>query len=105
MMVMKRQALLAGVLACLLVSTALQAAQTLTSTDEFQATSGEFGPRDQMPGAALYGKHCVRCYNGSEPKAPQTMWLEKNEPGSNPEGVESGRDAIAAYSLVTGGTN
>ncbi len=76
----KNSALLVGTLACFLMSTALQAAQTLSSVDEFQATSGEFGPRDQMPGAALYGKHCVSCHNGSVPKAPQTMWLEMMSP-------------------------
>lgn len=69
-----------GALAGFLMSASLQAAQMLSSTDEFQATSGEFGPRDQMPGAALYGKHCVSCHNGTVPKAPQTMWLEMMSP-------------------------
>lgn len=80
MIYMKRQALLVGSLACFFAGAAVQAAQTLSSVDEFQATSGEFGPRDQMPGAALYGRHCVSCHNGSVPKAPQTMWLEMMSP-------------------------
>lgn len=54
----------------------------LSSVDEFQATSGEFGPRDQMPGAGLYAKHCAYCHNGSVAKAPQTMWLEMMSPQS-----------------------
>jgi hypothetical protein len=72
--------LLVGSLACFLMSSALPAPQTLSSVDEFQATSGEFGPCDQMPGAALYGPHCVSCQDGTVPKAPQTMWLEMMSP-------------------------
>ncbi len=52
----------------------------LSSVDEFQATSGEFGLRHSMPGAELYAKHCAQCHNGTVPKAPQTMWLEMMSP-------------------------
>ncbi len=76
----KNIVLLVGMLAFSSMSAFVAAAQTLSSVDEFQATSGEFGPRDQMPGAALYSRHCVSCHNGSVPKAPQTMWLEMMSP-------------------------
>ena len=53
---------------------------TLLSTDEFQATTGEFGPRDEMPGAQLYAQHCAHCHTGQVPKAPHLIWLELMSP-------------------------
>ena len=52
----------------------------LSSVDEFQANTGDFGPRETMPGAALYADHCAHCHSGRVPKAPQTMWLEMMSP-------------------------
>lgn len=55
---------------------------TLTSTDEFQATDHNFGPREQMPGAALYQAHCQQCHDGTVPKAPHFSWLEMMTPAT-----------------------
>ena len=52
----------------------------LSSTDELQATSGEFGPREEMPGAALYAENCAHCHGGQVPKAPHLSWLEMMTP-------------------------
>lgn len=52
------------------------AGEQLTSTDEFRASAGDFGPRDQMPGADLYARHCANCHDGTVPKAPHLIWLE-----------------------------
>ena len=49
-------------------------------TDDFRATAGEFGPRDDMPGAALYTTHCNHCHDGTVPKAPHIVWLELMTP-------------------------
>ena len=49
-------------------------------TDDFRATAGEFGPRDDMPGAALYTTHCSHCHDGTVPKAPHIVWLELMTP-------------------------
>lgn len=56
--------------------------ETLSSTDQFQATADDLGPRDKMPGAALYVQHCGQCHNGSVPKAPHFSWLEMMTPGA-----------------------
>ncbi len=56
------------------------APETLTSTDQFQATGGDFGPREEMPGAALYATHCAQCHDGTVPKAPHFTWLEMMTP-------------------------
>ena len=53
---------------------------TLQSTDDFLATSNDFGPREEMPGAPLYAQHCAHCHNGSVPKAPHFTWLELMTP-------------------------
>ncbi len=52
----------------------------LESTDQFQATTADFGPREEMPGAALYARHCDSCHNGTVPKAPHFSWLEMMTP-------------------------
>ncbi len=52
------------------------------STSEMQATTGDFGPREEMPGAALYALNCASCHNGSVYKAPHFHWLEMMSPGS-----------------------
>ena len=49
-------------------------------TDDFRATAGEFGPRDDMPGADLYTTHCSHCHDGTVPKAPHIVWLELMTP-------------------------
>ena len=53
---------------------------TLGSTDDFQATSSDFGPREEMPGAPLYAAHCAQCHDGTVPKAPHFNWLEMMTP-------------------------
>lgn len=52
----------------------------LESTDQFQATATDFGPREEMPGAALYALNCASCHNGSVYKAPHFHWLELMSP-------------------------
>lgn len=57
-----------------------QQPEVLESTDQFQATASDFGPREDMPGAPLYAEHCDSCHNGSVPKAPHFSWLEMMTP-------------------------
>ncbi len=52
----------------------------LESTDDFKARAADFGPRDQMPGAALYAQHCAGCHDGTVAKAPHLHWLEMMSP-------------------------
>jgi polyvinyl alcohol dehydrogenase (cytochrome) len=59
----------------------VESPQKLTSTDEFQATQSDFGPREEMPGAAVYAQNCAGCHNGTVPKAPHFSWLEMMTPG------------------------
>jgi polyvinyl alcohol dehydrogenase (cytochrome) len=72
--------------------TAAQAPQptTLKSTDDMVAKTADFGPRDQMPGAAIYAEHCAACHNGSVPKAPHMTWLEMMSPRAIVRSLESG---------------
>ncbi len=51
-------------------------AEVLESTDEFQTAGSALGPRDSLPGAALYADNCAACHNGSVYKAPHFHWLE-----------------------------
>lgn len=53
---------------------------TLDSTDQFQATSEDFGPREEMPGAALYAEHCALCHEGGVSKSPHLAFLEMMTP-------------------------
>ena len=53
---------------------------TLDSTDQFQATSDDFGPREEMPGAALYAEHCALCHEGGVSKSPHLAFLEMMTP-------------------------
>jgi len=53
---------------------------SLVSTDQFQATAMDFGPREEMPGATLYAAHCAQCHDGSVAKAPHFSWLEMMSP-------------------------
>lgn len=55
-------------------------ASVIESTDEFRAKSVDFGPREQMPGAALYASNCAGCHNGSVTKAPHQTFLEMLSP-------------------------
>lgn len=49
----------------------------LDSPDAFQTgVDASLGPRDAMPGAALYSTHCANCHGGQVPKAPHFIWLE-----------------------------
>ncbi|MDJ0760849.1 MAG: PQQ-binding-like beta-propeller repeat protein [Woeseiaceae bacterium] len=52
------------------------------TTDEFRAQSVDLGPRDQMPGAALYAQNCNSCHNGTVPKAPHITFLEMLSPAA-----------------------
>ena len=72
---------------------------TLSSTDEFQATSGEFGPREEMPGAPLYAQHCASCHAGQVPKAPHLSWLELMSPGAILRSMEGGIMATQSAAL------
>lgn len=53
---------------------------TLTSTDQFQATKDDLGPRQEMPGAPLYTEHCASCHAGGVSRAPHLIWLEMMTP-------------------------
>ena len=53
---------------------------TLDSTDQFQATSDDFGPREEMPGAALYAAHCALCHEGGVSKSPHLAFMEMMTP-------------------------
>jgi mono/diheme cytochrome c family protein len=52
----------------------------LESTDEMVARRVDFGPRDKMPGAAVFAERCAACHNGAVPKAPHLFWLEMMSP-------------------------
>ncbi len=52
------------------------------NVDEFRAQSVDLGPRDQMPGAALYAESCGSCHNGTVPKAPHITFLEMLSPAA-----------------------
>lgn len=58
------------------------AAATIESTDEFTERAVDLGPRDQMPGAALYGQYCASCHSGGIAKAPHLTFLEMLPPQS-----------------------
>ena len=53
---------------------------TLDSTDQFQATLEDLGPRDEMPGAALYAQHCAVCHQGGVSRSPTLTFLEMMTP-------------------------
>lgn len=53
---------------------------SLESTDQFQATLEDLGPREEMPGAALYQEHCANCHQGGVSRAPHLTWLEMMTP-------------------------
>ena len=75
-------AIIATFALCLIGCTAeeAEAPATLESTDDFQATASDFGPREEMPGAPLYAEHCGHCHDGTVPKAPHFSWLEMMTP-------------------------
>ena len=54
--------------------------EVLTDTDQFRATTADFGPREEMPGAAIYAERCAQCHTGQVPKAPHLIWLEMMTP-------------------------
>ena len=56
------------------------ASASLESTDQFQATLEDLGPREEMPGAALYQEHCANCHQGGVSRAPHLTWLEMMTP-------------------------
>lgn len=55
---------------------------TLESTDQFQAVSEDLGPREEMPGAALYAEHCAACHEGGVSRSPTLNFLELLTPQS-----------------------
>ena len=55
---------------------------TLDSTDQFQATSEDLGPREEMPGAPLYAQHCAACHEGGVSRSPTLNFLEMLTPQS-----------------------
>lgn len=57
-----------------------EGATALESTDQFQATSEDLGPRQEMPGAALYAAHCASCHEGGVSRSPHLIWLEMMSP-------------------------
>jgi polyvinyl alcohol dehydrogenase (cytochrome) len=63
---------------------------TLKSTDDMVAKTVDFGPRDKMPGAALYAENCAACHNGAVPKAPHLTWLEMMSPRAIVRSLENG---------------
>lgn len=54
----------------------------LDSTDQFQATSEDLGPREEMPGAPLYAQHCAACHEGGVSRSPTLNFLEMLTPQS-----------------------
>lgn len=54
----------------------------IASTDEFTERAYDLGPRDEMPGAALYAQNCGNCHNGGIAKAPHLTFLEMLSPTS-----------------------
>ena len=73
----------------------------LTSTDEFQATETDLGPRAAMPGADLYQAHCAQCHDGTVPKAPHFSWLEMMTPGAILRAMNDGIMAPQSARLST----
>jgi polyvinyl alcohol dehydrogenase (cytochrome) len=63
---------------------------TLKSTDDMVAKTVDFGPRDKMPGAALYAANCAACHNGAVPKAPHLTWLEMMSPRAIVRALDEG---------------
>ncbi len=55
-------------------------AGTLKSADDLVTRSTDIGPRESLPGAALYRDHCAACHNGAVAKAPHLIWLEMMKP-------------------------
>ncbi len=53
---------------------------TLNSTDQFQALSDDLGPREALPGAALYAAHCAHCHEGGVSRSPHLAFLEMMTP-------------------------
>ena len=74
--------------------------ETLTSTDQFQATDSNFGPREEMPGAPLYAQHCAQCHDGTVPKAPHFSWLEMMTPRVMLRSLEEGIMQVQAAHLT-----
>ncbi len=72
----------------------------LSSTDEFQATSGDFGPREEMPGAALYDARCAHCHAGQVAKAPHLSWLEMMTPSAILRAMNGGIMATQSEGLT-----
>ena len=50
------------------------------STNQFQAVSEDLGPREGMPGAALYAEHCAACHEGGVSRSPTLNFLEVRTP-------------------------
>ncbi len=77
-------------------------ADVLESTDEFKTAGSALGPRDELPGAALYAQHCASCHNGSVYKAPHFHWLEMMPAHSLHKALDTGIMQAQAASLDAG---
>ncbi len=77
-------------------------AEVLESTDEFQTAGSDLGPRDALPGAALYAQHCASCHNGSVYKAPHFHWLEMMPAHSIHKAMDTGIMREQSASLDAG---
>ena len=74
-------------------------AAALNSLDEMQASSGELGARDTLPGGPLYAQHCAQCHDGSVAKAPHTSFLEMMTPDAVLAAMNDGIMAPQAAAL------
>lgn len=75
------------------------AAKASEFTEDMQVRADDFGPRDQMPGAGLFGEHCASCHNGSVPKAPHLHWMEMMSPRNVLAAMNEGIMAVQAAHL------
>lgn len=75
------------------------AAKASEFTEDMQVRADDFGPRDQMPGARLFGEHCASCHNGSVPKAPHLHWMEMMSPGNVLAAMNEGIMVVQAQGL------
>lgn len=76
------------------------AAKATEFTEDMQARADDFGPRDQMPGAQLFGQHCASCHNGTVAKAPHLHWLELMSPGNILAAMNDGIMSVQAEGLT-----
>ena len=73
--------------------------EALESLEDMRAGVADFGPREEMPGAALYAEHCAICHDGTVPKAPHLHWLEMMSPHVIVEAMTDGIMSSQAAAL------